>query len=111
MFMLTITQKFDLIISYFKDNKSSFAKKIGISNKTLDNYYGVGSKPPYTLIAKIVEVYNIDGNWLLSEKVTDATGMFGTEKKGVVSLESIEQKIESLNKKITDLETLLKNKL
>lgn len=109
--MLSITDKFDLIKSYFEDDKATFAKKIGISKQTLNNYYNRGSEPSISVITKVIGAYNIDGNWLLSEKVTDATGMFGTEKKGVVSLESIEQKIESLNKKITDLETLLKNKL
>ena len=109
---LSITEKFDLIMSYFKDNKATFARKGGMTKQTLNNYYSNGSKPSYMAIKKIAEAYNINLDWILSDSVTDATGMLKeaqTEQAASLDLlQKMSKQMEFLTQKVTDLETLIK---
>jgi transcriptional regulator with XRE-family HTH domain len=57
------------------DTQAAFAKKTGISDQTLSNYLTGKSQPKLDFLEKVVELFSIDGTWLL----TGQGGMVGSK--------------------------------
>lgn len=67
--MDTINDRMELLINQcFEGNKAAFAKTIGLPPTGLSNYLGNKrrSKPSVDMVAKIVQVLDVDARWLLT---------------------------------------------
>ncbi|SEC44614.1 hypothetical protein SAMN04489761_3014 [Tenacibaculum sp. MAR_2009_124] len=65
---MVISERIKLIIDYLGENKSTFSKKIGLTNNvTIGRIVNEGRNPSYEVLKKICETYpNIDTKWLLT---------------------------------------------
>lgn len=64
--METINDRISELISYLKLTPNSFAASLGIKGTVIYNIQKGRNKPSFDLILKIVEVFDVNANWLIS---------------------------------------------
>ena len=120
--METINDRMDYLVNQrFNGNKAAFAKAIGLPPTGLSNYLGKQrrSKPSVDMVAKIVQVLDVDARWLLTGEKTDKTvntietnGDFSpASMHGNVSVGSadavLQERIKSLEMLVAEKERLI----
>ncbi|WP_175577976.1 MULTISPECIES: hypothetical protein [Bacteroidales] len=83
---MTINERFEWIIKIlFHDNKSAFAKSVGISPTVVENVVGTRKgKPSYDVLYKVCANANISAEWLF----------FGEESDPVMRMFNIRKELE-----------------
>lgn len=74
--------------------QSDFALKLGISPRAYVNYERGERKPPYEVLNKLYEEYNVNLNWFLTGK-----GEMFNEQQPSTSNEELERKVVEVMKK------------
>ena len=120
--METINDRMECLVNQrFNGNKAAFAKAIGLPPTGLSNYLGKQrrSKPSVDMVAKIVQVLDVDARWLLTGEKTDKTvntietnGDFSpASMHGNVSVGSadavLQERIKSLEMLVAEKERLI----
>ena len=120
--METINDRMEHLVNQrFNGNKAAFAKAIGLPPTGLSNYLGKQrrSKPSVDMVAKIVQVLDVDARWLLTGEKTDKTvntietnGDFSpASMHGNVSVGSadavLQERIKSLEMLVAEKERLI----
>lgn len=120
--METINDRMDYLVNQrFNGNKAAFAKAIGLSPTSMSSYLGKQrrSKPSVDMVAKIVQVLDVDARWLLTGEKTDKTvntietnGDFSpASMHGNVSVGSadavLQERIKSLEMLVAEKERLI----
>ena len=74
--------------------QNDFALKLGISPRAYVNYERGERKPPYEVLVKLYEIFDVNLNWLIIGK-----GNMFNEKQPYASNEELEQKVVEVMKK------------
>lgn len=120
--METINDRMEYLVSQcFDGNKAAFAKAIGLPPTSMSSYLGKQrrSKPSVDMVAKIVQVLDVDARWLLTgEKAgktvntIETSGDFSpASMHGNVSVGSadavLQERIKSLEALVAEKERLI----
>ncbi|CAL2092143.1 hypothetical protein [Tenacibaculum sp. 190524A02b] len=104
-----ISERIEMIMKHFKENRNTFSKKIGLTNNvTIGRIINEDRKPSFDILNKIAVNYpEVDCNWLLTGK-----GKLIKEEKNVIVNSSTNDLnvIETLEFLLKHNETFLKDK-
>ena len=115
---MTINDRLQWIVNEkFDGNKAAFAKAIGIVPTSISNYLGKqrASKPSVDMIAKIVNVLNVDARWLLTGEETAKVEQVLTHGDfspasihgDVVDIAVLQEKVKHLEELLAEKERLI----
>lgn len=120
--METINDRLQWIVNEKLDgNKAAFAKAIGIVPTSISNYLGKqrASKPSVDMIAKIVNVLNVDARWLLTGEETakveqvlthgdfSPASIHGDVVNGNMDIAVLQEKVKHLEELLAEKERLI----
>lgn len=99
IFSMELRERIMLIRKNFNLGVVEFSNRIGISKSSLDRYEKGQSETPSSVIANIIEVFNVDSDWLLFGKGGDKVIFKGNyvEKDELIQAQS---KIASLQEQL-----------
>lgn len=75
--METINDRLEMLINqHFNGNKAAFANAVGIPPTSVSNYFSEKrrSKPSVDILAKLVNILNVDARWLLTGEESKEQG-------------------------------------
>ena len=89
-----IAENLSKLRKYLSLGQNEFALKLGITTRAYVNYERGERKPPYDILIKLSNDFNINLNWLIA----DNGEMFNTQQPSATD-EELEQKVVEVMKK------------
>lgn len=92
-----IPENLQRLRKYYNLAQSEFALKLSMSTRAYMNYERGERKPPYEMLIKLVNEFNVNLNWLIADKGS----MFNQSKYEDIKIEILSEVEKMLNEKIS----------